>query len=387
MTCSNDYAFANQEQIFVIEEAVCGTLQKLTTANRIYTVGPVDFSQERELIEDSQIRASASQLPAIKARLMVGEFSFETYVKPSGSLGTAPETDVLFKALMGKKTIDPGVKVDYELTDQLISLTIWLKKGHSVFALRGATIESAEFTIAGDSVASIKWSGKFMERLWAGECAANDTCGVGKTEIAMVATGGLRFTKGMYVQVGTDDNTDAGYELTDVNYTTNKITISPSLVTNQGTNPTIYPFWPVSTAEVGEPVHGKLGLVTVGGKSGVITTSTITLTNNLKYYDNEKNGVWTAENFGRPGKRGVEGSMTVYFLKEGLSYFYRADYKMNDALILPVGNVAGKIMEISIPYAQYKAPKITGTEEFMQELSFSGVASASLNDELKITFK
>jgi len=385
--CASDLAYANQEEAFVALEDTCGTLKFPTTAQRIYTVGPMDFGQERELLEDMQIRASASAFPGIRSRLLTGEFSFETYVKPSGSLGVASEHDLLFQAAFGDKDVNPGANVEYTLEDQLDSLSVFVKKGHTVFAMRGAVIESVEFVIAGDAIATLRWSGKFMERLWAGEVPALDTCGIAKATITLAATGALRYTAGMRVEVGTDNNSGAGYLITGVNYTNNTITISPTLVTNQGTNPTIYPWWPVGGAEVGEPAHGKLGLVTVSGQPAIVTAANVTLTNNVKFYDNEKNNTWTAERFGRPGKRSVEGSLTVFFLKQGPSYFYRADYRITDALIIPVGNVNGKIMEISIPYAQYKAPKVTGTEEFQQEISFIGVASAALNDEAKVTFK
>lgn len=386
--CALDFALANQEQFFVKLETVCGTLVYPSAADRAYTVGPVDFGQERELLPDAQIRASASQLSFIKARLTPGDFSFTTYCKPSGVLGTKPEHAALFQAAFGLETITPATKVEYTLENQLDSVSIWFKKGHSVFALRGATVEQVAFKIEGQSISEITWSGKFMERLWAGECQANDTCGIAKETITLWPTGALRYTPGMRVTIGTDTNTDLGYTITEVNFAANTIKISPTLGTDQGTNPIVYPWLPsTGFSEVGEPAHGKLGLVTVNGVNAVVTSANVTLANNIKYYENEKNNSWSAERFARPGMRTVEGTITCFFLKQGLSYFYRADYVQKDALIIPVGNVAGKIMEISIPYAQYKAPKITGTEEFEEELNFIGVASSSLNDEAKVTFK
>lgn len=385
--CALDFALVNQEQCFIALETTCGTLKTPSAGDRAYSVGPIDFGQERELLPDQQIRPTASQLPYLKARLTPGDWKMSTYVKPSGSLGTAPEHGKLFQAAFGAATPTPGSKVEYTLAAQLDSLSIWFKKGHTVFALRGATVEQAAFKVEGQSLGQIDWSGKFMERLWAGECPASDTCDIGKETIQLPLTGAMRYSVGMPVKIGTDDNSGVGYTLTDVNYTNDTIKISPVLVTNQGVNPTIYPHWPTSSAEVGEPQHGKLGLVTVTGQNAIVLSANVTLTNNIKYYENEKNGVWTAERFARPLKRTIEGTVTLYFLKSGLSYFYRADYKKTDALIIPVGDVPGKIMEISIPYAQYKAPKITGTEEFEQELSFMAVASASFEDEAKVTFK
>jgi len=98
-----EFALANQETLFVVAETTKGTLKVPAGANRVYSIEPVDLGQERELIEDAQIRAGASNLPSIKARLMVGEWSFSTYVKASGTKGTAPEADVLFTALLGKR--------------------------------------------------------------------------------------------------------------------------------------------------------------------------------------------------------------------------------------------------------------------------------------------
>lgn len=385
--CASDLSYANQEQAFAILEDSCGTLKKMTVNDRIYTVGPIEFTQERELLEDMQIRASASQLPQINARLMTGEFNFETYVKPSGSLGVPPEHNVLFRSLMGLGTPSAGVKVEYTLEDQLDAFSLWVKKGHTVFAFRGAVIESAEFVVTGDAIATVRWSGRFMERLWCGEIQADDTCGPGKETIQLPAGGAMRYCEDMYVQVGTDDNTEAGYKIDEVDYAADTIKITPTLATNQGTDPVIYPYWPTSAAELGEPAHGKLGIVTISGQPAVVLSANLTLTNNIKFYDMEKNDEWGAERYGRPGKRTAEGTLTVFFVKQGPSYFYRSTHRVTDALIIPVGNEAGKIMEISVPYAQYKAPQITGTEEFQQEIGFLAVASAALNDELKVTFK
>ena len=386
--CAFDFALVNQEQCFVALENTCGTLAKPTSADRCYSVGPVDFSQERELLPDQQIRPAASQLPYIKARLTPGEWKMSTYVKPSGTPGTKPEHAKLFRAAFGLET-PSGSKVDYTLENQLDSLSIWFKKGHTVFALRGATVEQAAFKVEGQSVAQVDWSGKFMERLWAGECPSDGTFGAGASQIKLASGGAVRYCNGMLVTIGTDDNSGAGYTISNVNYTNDTFGITPTLATSQGTNPTIYPFWPTSSAEVGEPAHGKLGLVTISSAQAIVLTANVTLTNNIKYYENEKNGVWTAERFARPLKRTIEGTITCYFLKAGLSYFYRADYRKFDALVIPVGNENGKIMEITIPYAQYKAPKITGTEEFEQELAFMAVSGGTYpyNDEMVVTFK
>lgn len=387
--CAPNFAYANEEEAFAVLETSCGSLKKPANADQLFTVGPVDFTQDQEFLDDEQIRSTASRTSQIKGRKMIGDFSFDSYVKPSGALGTAPEHDILFESLLGTGTPNAGVSYVYTLENQLESFSFWVKKGHTVYAFRGAVSETADFTIAGNAIAGIGWGCKYMEQLWAGTILANDTCNIGKTQIQLPSKGAQLYRTGMYVHVGTDTRSGNGYILTDVNYTNDTITINPALLTNQGLNPEISPWWPASPGgDIGEPVHGKLGLVKVGGADAIVLNATVSIANNVKYYEDEKNNVWTAERFGRPKVREIEGNLNLYFLKRGPSYFYRAEYQVSDALIIPAGNVAGYIMEISVPYAEYRTPKVSGDEEFIQDVPFIAVASAAGgNDELEITFK
>jgi len=387
--CALDFAFSNEEECFILKETVCGTLVKPTTSDRIFSVGPVEFTQEQEFLDDEQVRPSASMLSKIKGRKNPGEWSMNTYVKPSGSPGTAPEHDVLYDCAMGEKTVNGGTSVVYSLANQLDAFSMWVKKGHTVYSFRGTAVQGMEHGVSGDAISGASWSGNYMEQGWAGTATAHGTYSGSETEIVMKPKNSLRYTIGMFIVVDDNDNSGAGYEITDVNYTTDTLTISPALdgAPTQGTDPGVTPWWPTAGAEVGEPVHGKLGMVTIDGEDAIVLSGNVTLTNNIKYYVDEKNNVWTAERFGRPGKRAVEGTLEAYFMQAGPTYFYRAEYQIADALLIPAGNVSGYIMELSLPYAEYGTPTLSGDEEFQQTIPFSGVASASLNDEFEITFK
>jgi len=130
-----------------------------------------------------------------------------------------------------------------------------------------------------------------------------------------------------------------------------------------------------------------MGIVTINGAEAIIISARMTVTNNVKYYINEKNGLWTAERFGRPGKRTVEGEIEHHFVRDAAEYFYYAEENLQSALVIPVGNVSGFIMNLNLPQVEYGTPKITGDEEFVQNLPFFAVASAAAgNDELNITF-
>lgn len=382
--CAPNFAYANEEEAFAILETSCGSLKKPTANDRMFTVGPVDFAQDQEFLEDEQIRATASRLSPIKGRKMPGDFSFDTYVKPSGTKGTEPEHKVLFYSLMGDKSVTPGVSVVYSLANQLESFSFWVKKGHTVFAFRGCAVESADFSIAGNAIAGVGWGNKYMEQLWAGTIDATVIAGANLT---LPSKGAQLYTEGMYVTVGDQTNGGAGFEITDVNYTNDTMVVNPA-VPGVVAGTEIAPWWPTAAAEYGEPVHGKMGMVKVGGADAIVLSATVSMVNNIKYYIDEKNNTWTAERFGRPKVREIDGNLNLYFLKRGPSYFYRAEYQVSDALVIPAGNVAGYIMEIDIDHAEYRTPKVSGDEEFIQDVPFIAVADpAVLNDEMAITFK
>jgi len=378
----SEIAYANQEEMFAVAESVSGQLQKPTSSARMYTTAPVDFGQEQESLEDEQIRATASRLSPIIGRMMPGEFSFETYVKPSGVVGTAPEHDALFVALMGAGGVS-GQTYEYTLANEVPSVSIWIKKGHTVFCVRGATIETVGFTVAGNDVGRISWSGKYMRQLVTGTAY---TASIAAAVLTMGDAGCESFSVGGFVNVGTDTNGAAGFEILAIEHTTKKITLeaSPAVSGVQ----LVTPWLPIVGAVADEkPVHGKLGKVTVDTKEAIVLSANVNMVNNIKYYIDEKNDLLTAERYGRPKVREIEGTLSLYFLRRGAGYYYRSENQISNALIIPVGKVAGKIMELHIPYAEYKTPKISGEEEFQEDIPFIAVASSALNDEFKIVFR
>jgi len=377
----SEIAYANQEQMFAIAETTAGALKKPTATNRMYSVGPVDFGQDQEFLDDEQIRATASRLKQIAGRIMPGEYSFDTYVKPSGTLGTESEHDLLFRSLMGAGAID-GVNYSYTLTDELPSFSLWVKKGHSVFAFRGATVEGADFGISGDALSLISWSGKYMREL---RCGTSYTSSISGSTLTMETAAWESYSEGMYVNVGANTNGGLGFRILKIIPASNKMILNAA---PGGPNRReVTPWWPTASEETGYPQHGKLGKVTVNGRETIVLTANVSMVNNIKYYIDEKNNVMTAERYGRPKIREIEGSLGMYFLKRGPSYYYRSEYQVPNALIIPVGKISGKIMELQIPYAEYRTPKISGDEEFQEDVPFIAVASTGLNDEFKIVFK
>ena len=385
----SEVSYANQEQLFILEEDTKGTLKKPAATgseDKMWSVGPVDLGQDQEFLDNEELTASASRLASIAARIPPGSFSLDTYVKPGG-VACKPEHAALFKALMGAEAAVLST-YEYTLTSELPSISIWSKKGDTVFACRGATVEGADFAIAGDSIALISWSGKYMRELRAGTAYCASIAGA---VLTMEASGCKRFSEGMYVTVGIDNSglegAGQGFKILHNNPAGNTMTLdaSPIVAGKQ----LITPWWPASPwTGLGNPQHGKLGIVKVNNRQTVVTNASVSMVNNIKYYEDEKNNVMTAENYGRPGRREIEGTLDLYFTAEGAGYWYNAEYQERDALIIPVGKVPGSIMELQIPLAEYRTPKLSGDAEFKEGIPFIAIATkAALNEEFKIIFK
>jgi len=382
--CALDFAFANEEEAFAIVEDVCGTLKVPTANDRLYSVGPIDFTQEQEFLDDEQIRASPSQFSKIKGRLNPGEWSLNSYVKPSGTLGIAPEHNVLFRGLMGGSFALHGSHYKYRLANQLDSFSLWVKKGHTVIASRGVTVEQAEFGVAGEEIAGIAWSGKYMQEHKAGTTTLWDNHGNLATSIRVHPGQSQLYDVGAYINVGTSTG---GHKITAINYTNDRLTITPGLAGAQAGGAAVRGYWPATSDELGTPVHGKMGMVEIDNVESVIISARVTVTNNIKYYENEKNNLWTAERYGRPKFRDVDGELELHLLEEGVSYWYRASHQVQNALLIPVGNVSGYIMHLYIPHAEYRTPKVSGEEEFTQNVPFVAVVeTGTSNDEIEIRF-
>jgi hypothetical protein len=258
------------------------------------------------------------------------------------------------------------------------------KVGHTVFYMAGCTVNQGQFNIAGNEIATINWSGQFMKWYYAG----TDTLAlaVGGSQAYIMVNDPRRFTAGGRFTLPSQTNGGAGFLITSVNYATGRVNCTPN-VAAASLAAVVSPWYPSTATEDGAPVHGKLGMVTIDATNAVILSSQVTITNNIKYYVDEKNGRWYPTIYGAPGFRDVGGTISLYFYKNTTNYFYRSEYQEQDALIIPAGSVAGKIMEISCPKIEYKSPQLSGNEEIMIELPFTAVGSATGDDEITVTFK
>lgn len=376
-----DIALARETQVFFIEETVTGTLEEPTASDLVLVIGMPDVSQEREIFPDEQIRNTRSKLSPIAGRYLAGAWAFSTYIKPNGTAGVAPAEDNLLQGLLGTKASDATSVTHSPSAADPKSYSMWYKDGHTVMMCSGVTVDKGVFKIDGKEPGKADWSGGMMKRLHTGtdtlSIAITDT-----TSTTITPTIIKLFSVGSIFTVDTER-----FKVTAVGSTTLTVTrgYGGSTAATHLIDAATTPWLPTGT-ESGVIVHGRLGICTLDAVNYTILTSEITITNGIKYYEEEKNALDYADTFGVPEDRIVEGKVTVYYRKGDAARIQDAIDFNTLAFIIPLGNVVGSICTINLPQTKVKAPNVTGDAERIQEMDIMPFATTAYDDEISIVY-
>jgi hypothetical protein len=113
-----------------------------------------------------------------------------------------------------------------------------------------------------------------------------------------------------------------------------------------------------------------LGICTLAGANYTILESTITIKNNIKYYDEEKNALNYCVDYATPTSRDVSATCKVYFRPSDTDRFADAMNWVDLALVVPLGSVAGSIVTFTFPTVKVKAPAISGNAERVEDITW-----------------
>jgi len=398
---SQGIAFGRDVIVFAKKEAAAtpGTPVFPAATDAIFLTGEASFKQARNFIPDAQRRATYSKVERIKSRLSPGEFSLSTYIKPLGSLGVAPECGQLLEGLFGYEKVTPETKVEYLLCDPegsfpyvLPTYTLWYRLGHTIFCNAGCVVNTGDVTVkAGnddDSIVGITFGGFFMKQIRTGTDALTKDELLGASTITV--NDARRCMVGSIISIGALNNTGAGYTITEIVQATNVMTVTPVLEDAASEDDVVKGYLPDPT-EVGEPVHGRLGHVTFDetGTDPVntpIVSASIGINNNVKMIEDEKADIDYPDDFLRAVEREVSLSIDCYFKKEVAARWYEVDEQLEKIIKIPAGDTAAKRLRFEFPKVQLDTPDLSGGEEVIMAMPKVVLASASLEDEIKLTF-
>lgn len=400
---SQEIAIGKNQLIFVKLEGTPGTAEVMTTSECLLITSDMDAKQARAFNEDNQKRLTVGKVDRLTFFYEAGTFTFSIYNKASGAAGTAPTEGVILEGLFGTEAIVGSTSVTYSqqgIDATIKTYTILFQKGHDVVWLTGCVFDKGEWNIKADNsddgIVGFTVTGMYMQESRAGY----DTVAVEiEGDPAPVATfevdNAKRFIGTPFIEIGTDDNSGAGYQITAINYTTNIITVTPSISTDQSVG-AVVKGWIPAQSEAGTLMHGRYSSLTEDDGSGAVARThsieaNITYMNNIQHNNALKNdSEYPSVSAYTLGDREVTFSMTELFEKSSSRFNYDAKEQTNLAFVVPFssadGGAAGSNGQFNIAKVRIDVPERTGDLEMTNALSGVCLETTSLNDAITLVF-
>ena len=373
--------------VWAKEEATFGTEAKPATTDAVRLTGDGTISQPRVYVDDPQRVNSYSRTDRMQAGYDPGELSFPMFCKPSGTAGTKPPGAALYKSLFGRETVTSSTSVVYDLlrlSDTRPGVTVWLKKGHTVFRAVGCVLNQGVFRIAAGNdeagFAQVEFSGVFAKLLLTGTDEVKTAAAASAT--TTVVKDSRKFDVGAYVKIG---SATTEYRITAIDRATDTLTVSPALTAKADPDAVVAPSVPDVT-DSGSPIAGRLGTAQHGEQTLPLLSSELTLNNNVEFMGGEKTASAHPERFGNGG-RTVDVSVDVRWDANATRFFSLHRTHDKSDVKIPAGATAGSILELLARNVALDFPNVN--DDTIRALTIGGAAFASdsLDDELKLTFK
>lgn len=405
------------DSLFIVPEVTRGTFVMPAATDVWRLIGDADLAQARVTAESLERVNSYSLTDLLQLRYTAGSFSFQGYLKRTGTKDTTvPSIHTLLTNAMGRQTPHAGVDTTYELyrtTDPLLNFSIAHRKGGMCFYCSGAFVKDLtipfQATAEEAAIGRLTATGEFYKMLWAGEAEISAQCATPWTEVTVdpddlapydgTANAAVRvagkFCIGSRVElVGATGGSATGSVITDIDPTTGIITVDAPLATSgsYAVGTVLRGFMPTET-ETGVEIAGHKGLMKYDSLDFTpLLSGTIHLTVPRRTLVEEKNNNEFATDDAMEGKRKVtvEG-VRAYFdprgtVKQDLFYALQ-DVMTRKAITIDMGNTAGLIYQFSMPNCITMNPKLSGSGIVEMEMVQAALATAALDDEFTIISK
>ena len=353
MALASAQVYGRDRKVFVSAEAPGseGTFVKPVSADAARVL-KLTMTPETERKNVEEHRSTRSMLERFTGKSK-GTWSLESRVVPSGTAGTPPDLHLLFKAILGSYTNTPATSDVYALSDSNAIPTVSLTQHFASLyqeAAWGCWVDSFSLSLKGNEEPKLKWDGGMMGYAKTGVTTLNGAMVATDQLIATAATSrALRVNS--VVKIGADTNSGAGYQVTaDGSRPTFTISDgSPPTSVSADTLSVVAPFVPTETV-AGTPQMGLAGSVTVAGSAMPITGLDLSIKTGSKGNDDEALHAWPTDVI--MGDLEWTGSVSFRARADQLIRLLNFDAFATYAITAVVGNTAGNILTIAMPYVE-----------------------------------
>lgn len=384
MGITNSHALGRNLKFFCVEESTPFAFEKPGGADAAKCLS-ASFTREVARTDRTDARQTRSVLERIEGRA-THSWSTEHYLLPSGAAGTAPDVGPMLEALMGTETVNASTSVVYSLSASQTLKTLTLQR-HANDVLQenlvGAVVDSCTISGDGSSEPRITFEGRAANYGFAAAATTDGSQSSGASSIDIASGDERNLKHPCVVQVDSDDNSGAGYEVTSSNYSTRAFGISPNL--GSTVSGEVLPFAPTETT-AGSPVAGIAGQLLIDSNALPITAYEVTINGNVSAVEDEAFQQNITDYI--PGNWEITGSFTVRCRADVMLDFAKRESFTTRDIELDIGTTAGSIVQIDIDQAEIEFGAIEMPEdaEGTFTLPFKALGSSG-EDDITITFK
>ena len=379
-TANNRLALSREHVIFAVKETTKGTLAFPAATDLVIPAGNGSIGQAPTYTDSEEIVDSRSLMDQFRDALSAGTWNLPMYMR-CGAAGASPQGSAILESQFGSKTVVGSTSVTYGLSKILPSFSLWMKYGDAVFFANGATANQAKLSVVKKGAVKFDFSGQFMAMGWVGTDELSAAIDYIATPItAIPVKDAKKYCVGGKIKVGTDDNAGLGYAVTAVNVTTNILTISPGVETDQADDTVVAPFLPTGTV-IGAPVEARTFRVSLDGgvTARKITSMDLTFDNGIQYMEEEIGEEENPTDYVE-GQRSVKSSLTILMRRDDLEHFYdgmQAGVSKDAVISFGDDATAGKLASIAMPNSRLTVPTLSPsapTVKMNMELTALGTA-------------
>lgn len=394
---------------FVAPETTRGTLVFPTGGQAIRIVGAPQFNQQPSYTDSEEIVNSRSRSDRFLDANPAGDWSLSHYARIGDSATDVPEHDVLYEAALGGAGNTGASYTTYGLSVTKGSISLWFAQGDMVFALRGASVDQLKTALSNKGAVKFDHSGKFMELLFAGKttfAAGMSYTNVTKKIVLPTSPGNdyKKYSVGMRVKLWDasasayleDGSGNAYFLISAVTAADNSITLSAEIAGGSWTCATgdrVDPWYPTAslpTTRIIQMRSSKFYRTTAGSSAISILGASLTLADNIKYFDQEITDTGFPTDFSE-GPRKIDLSVDMYMRTDDIKYFRDGTDKVTSAVYLEAidpdcAPARTNGMQIALPKAQWAVPNLSGDHERQLKIDLAALYNSAVEDEMVLKF-
>lgn len=368
---------------YAVAESTFKTAVKPAAANAFRAVEiTMGMPVNRILMNDR--RGTRSAMETVSGRTPVQPWSARGYLRPSGSAGTAPDFGDIWKHALGTEAVVGGTSVTYSLLKDptALSLSVYRDLGTFFEGVYGAIV--LDFSLTWNGEGPIEWS---VSGIGAGftECGSTLANGAGAAASALVVDDADFFEKYAIVQIGGDDNSGAGFQVTAVDKATETLTLETTHTWSD--NDAVAPFLPTGSF-AGSPLVGTVGSLSLDNGSTTVNHvgGTLQISTGLDLL-NEEFGSSEANDILANAVREVTGNFD-FLVREDETYLaseFRR--KVQKDVLLTFGDTAGDRLKVNMNTVELEPQQRTSpeAEAVRYSANFRALGSSG-EDEVTLVF-